>query len=164
MADGEQPKIIIDDDWKSQAQAEKERLKQQGEEEKAKSKPMAEGGESPFGDQLGIEDLVKMMATQALMYLGAIPDPQTGKAILAPEYAKLHIDMLGVIEEKTRGNLTEDEKAMLSGTLNELRLQFVEIMKVIEQARKDGKLEEMGVPPGAAGGPGGAAPGGSPLA
>ena len=76
---------------------------------------------------------------------------QSGKAMLAPEYAKLHIDMLGVIEEKTRGNLTEDEKAMLTGTLNELRMQFVEIMKVIEQARKEGKLEEMGMPQGGPG-------------
>ncbi|MFT5422629.1 MAG: hypothetical protein ACI89L_000394 [Phycisphaerales bacterium] len=143
MSDGEQPKIIIDDDWKSQAQAEKEKLAEQGAQEKAKAQSMAEGGDGPFGDDLGFDDLVKMMATQALMYLGAIPDPNTGKAMLAPEYAKLHIDMLGVIEEKTRGNLSDDEKAMLAGTLQELRMQFVEIMKVIQQARAEGKLEEL---------------------
>jgi len=156
MSDGEQPKIIIDDDWKSQAQAEKEKLAQQGAQEKAKAASMADGGAGPFGDDLGFDDLVKMMATQALMYLGAIPDPNTGKAMLAPEYAKLHIDMLGVIEEKTRGNLSDDEKAMLVGTLNELRLQFVEIMKVIQKAKAEGKLDEM---MGGPGGPGDAGPG-----
>ena len=155
MAGDDEPKIIIDDDWKSQAQAEKEKLKAQDDADKAKSTPMSEGGASPFGDKLTIDDFVKKMATQALMYLGAIPDPQSGKAMLAPEYAKLYIDMLGVVEEKTRGNLTEDEKAMMTGTLQELRLQFVEIMKVIEQAQKEGKLDNLGAAPP----PGGSAPG-----
>jgi len=150
MSDGEQPKIIIDDDWKSQAQAEKEKLAQQEAQDKAKAQSKAEGGDGPFGEDLGFDDLVKMMATQALMYLGAIPDPNTGKAMLAPEYAKLHIDMLGIIEEKTRGNLSEDEKGMLVGTLQELRMQFVEIMKVIQKAKAEGTLDEM-IAPGPAG-------------
>lgn len=145
MSDAEQPKIIIDDDWKSQAQAEKQKLADQEAEEKAKAEGMADGGGGPFGENLGFDDLVKMMATQALMYLGAIPDPNTGKAMLAPEYAKLHIDMLGIIEEKTRGNLSEDEKGMIVGTLQELRMQFVEIMKVIQKAQAEGKLEELGL-------------------
>ncbi len=132
------PKIIVDDDWKSQAQAEKAKLA----EEDAKAK--AQGPESGPGgvpDKLTFDDLVKMMATQALMYLGAFPDPQTGKAMIALDMAKLHIDMLGVIQDKTKGNLSDEERSMLDGTTHELRLQFSEIVKALEKAQAEGKLD-----------------------
>lgn len=159
MADGDQPKIIVDDDWKSQAQAEKAKLAEQAaaEAEKSKSQPGGGGGESGLPEEVGFVDLVRMLATQSLMYMGAFPDPQTGKAMVSLEVARLNIDLLAVMQEKTMGNLDEKEKEMLDGTLHELRVQFVEIAKAIQQAQAEGRIGPDGTmqaPPGAAGDPG----------
>ncbi len=132
MADGDQPKIIVDDDWKSQAQAEKAKL---AEEVKAK-----EAAEPALPEKIGFTDLIRLLATQALMYMGAFPDPQTGKAMVALDIAKMNIDLLGVVEEKTKGNLTDDEQKMLEGTLHELRLQYVEIARAIQKAADEGRI------------------------
>lgn len=134
MSDDQTPKIIVDDDWKSQARAEKEKLKAS-----EPAKPNAERADA-MPEKIGFEHLVEVLATQALAYLGAYPDPQTGRAMLAPDLAKLHIDLLGVLEEKTRGNLTEDESRKLKGILHELRMQFVEISKAIAKAVQEGKI------------------------
>ncbi|MCC5787892.1 MAG: DUF1844 domain-containing protein [Phycisphaerales bacterium] len=154
----EQPKIIIDSDWKAQAQAEKERLKQA---EQQKQPGTGEGEEDP-NRPIDFDDIVRMLASQALMYLGAIPDPESGRAILAPEMAKAHIDMLGVLEAKTKGNLSEREDQTLRSILNELRMQFAEISKAIEKAIAEGKIKPSDIagPRGPGPMPGGAAPGG----
>jgi hypothetical protein len=78
------------------------------------------------------------------MYLGAFPDPETGRAIVSLEYAKLHIDLLGVLEQKTRGNLTEQEASLLSRTLYELRMQYVEIAKAVAKAVEEGRVTKAG--------------------
>ena len=142
MSEAEKPKIIIDDDWKAQAQAEKAKLAEQ-EKAKAAAAPAGEGAGMPGGqpgDQIGFQDLVQVLASQALMYMGAMPDPQTGKAVVSPPMAKAHIDLLGVVEEKTKGNLTEEETKLVQGILYELRMQFVELGKAIDQAIKEGKI------------------------
>lgn len=109
-------------------------------------------------DELGFSDLVQVLAGQALMYMGAMPDPQTGKAYVSPPMAKAHIDLLGVLEDKTKGNLSDEEAKLIQGVLYELRMQFVELSKAISQAIKEGKISpqqasEMGVglPPPPAG-------------
>ncbi len=156
MADGDQPKIIVDDDWKSQARAEKAKLA-----EEVKAKEVA-GAAPP--DEIGFTDLIRLLATQALMYMGAFPDPQTGKAMVALDIAKMNIDLLGVVEEKTRGNLSDDEKKMLEGTLHELRLQYVEIARAIQKAADEGRIGPDGTmqaPSPAPGTPG--APGAPPI-
>ncbi|MBZ0171511.1 MAG: DUF1844 domain-containing protein [Phycisphaerales bacterium] len=134
MADGDQPKIIVDDDWKSQAQAEKAKLAEEARAKQAEPKP---GG---LPEKIGFTDLIRLLATQALMYMGAFPDPQTGKAMVALDIAKMNIDMLGVVEEKTKGNLTGDEQKMVEGTLHELRMQYVEIARAVQQAADEGRI------------------------
>ncbi len=87
--------------------------------------------------------------------MGAFPDPRTGKAMIAPEYAKLHIDLLGILDDKTRGNLSEAEKTMLTRTLQELRAEFVELVRAVDKAVAEGKIAPMqqgGAPGGAPGG------------
>ena len=159
MADQKTPKIIVDDDWKSQAQAEKEKLAA-AEAAAAQKSAAAGGGAGPDGlpEQVAFQDLIQVLATQALLYLGAFPDPQTGRAIVALDLAKLHIDLLGVVQEKTKGNLSDDESKMLDGTAHELRLQFAEIVQAVAQAQKEGRLGK--IDPNAPGGmPGGPTPG-----
>ena len=132
----EEPKIHVDSDWKAQAQQEKQKL---AEQEKAKGEQQGEGEEAQQGQMppANFETLISTMATQALFALGAIADPRTGQASLSPELAKHHIDMLGVIEEKTEGNLSNEEKQMLSQTLHELRQRFVQVQQAIQQQAQE---------------------------
>lgn len=171
------PKLIIDTDWKSQAQAEKERLAEAAAA-KAAAKPAkapeagetAEGEAAARDEKIGIQDVISLLVTNALSYMGAFADPQTGRAVVAPEMARVYIDMLGVVEEKTKGNLSEKESQVLTQTLSELRLEYVELAKAIERAVAEGKIkpQQMGGGMGGAGlgggGMGGAGLGGPGLA
>ena len=163
MAEGETPKIVVDSDWKSQARAEKERLaaaeKAKAAEKAAKVKSDEETGLplSPAGDaQEGLppadfQSLLGTMITQALMYLGGFPDPQTGRAIVSLEHAKFHIDLLAVLQEKTKGNLTTQEAQDLNQAVSQLRLRFVEIGKAVAQMASERQGQGKGGIPGAPG-------------
>lgn len=113
-------KIHIDDDWKSEAQAEKKRL-----EEESKKAPAADGTGERGMPEASFETLVSTMATQAMFAMGVIPDPRTGQRVQHLDLARHHIDMLTVIDEKTRGNLSEEETKLLSQTLYELRNNYI---------------------------------------
>src|SRR5262249_17322857 len=143
---------------KSQAQAEKDKL---AEAEKAKQAAKAAspggGGGGPGGREMPPADfrsLVGTLVTQALMYLGGFPDPETGRAIVSLEYPSLYIDLLGVLETKTKGNLTAEESSDLTQALNELRLRFVEISQMMAEMAK--QRAAGGGAGGGAGGLGGA--------
>ena len=71
-------------------------------------------------------EFVMMQAQQAAMFLGRIPNPQTGKPEVNLELAKLFIDQLEMIHEKTRGNLSKEEAEILSRVLSDLQLTFVQ--------------------------------------
>lgn len=145
------PKIIVDTDWKAQAQAEKEKLTA-AEKPAARATPGvggaggAGGQAAPGGEAIeaSLDELVRLLATQALMYLGAFPDPETGRAVVALDYAKLHIDLLGVLEQKTKGNLSEQEGTMLTRALHELRMQYVEVAKAVAKAVQEGRVSKTG--------------------
>src|SRR3954471_21272155 len=74
-------------------------------------------------------EFVMMQAQNAALFLGQIPNPQTGKGEVNLELAKMFIDQLGMIQEKTRGNLTSEETAVLRNTLSNLHIAFVEVSK-----------------------------------
>lgn len=151
MSGSEQPKIIIDSDWKSQAQAEKERLNEKVEA-KAAAKQAAQ--EAP----IGFQDLLGLIASQAMAYLGYFPDPRTGQAMVSLEYARLHIDLLAVLEEKTKGNLSAEETEVMTKTLAQLRSDFVDVSGAVMQMAKEGKLKSAGTGAMASGSAPGAAP------
>ncbi len=71
-------------------------------------------------------EFVMIQSQQAALFLGSIPNPQTGKTEVHLDAAKLFIDQLEMIGEKTRGNLTGDESKLLAGVLADLRLAFVQ--------------------------------------
>lgn len=149
----ETPKLHIDSDWKAQAQAEKDRLSEKESARAAASagaqqrgQPGAQHGAQPgpqHGAQLGdhpdegelppadFRALVATLASQAMMGLGAYADPQSGRAVIDIQGAQFAIDLLGVIEEKTRGNLTADEASELTEILAQLRARFVQIAKLV---------------------------------
>ncbi|TWT29537.1 DUF1844 domain-containing protein [Blastopirellula retiformator] len=69
--------------------------------------------------------LISMLATQAFAAMGQIPNPETGQPMVELGLAKHMIEMLAVIETKTKGNLTTDEEQMLENALHELRMGYV---------------------------------------
>lgn len=123
------PQIIVDSDWKSQAQAEKERLAEAEE----KAAPRHAGGGPGAGGlpRADFMSLVGMIGTQAVMYLGGMADRRTGAAIFDPEYAAHMIDLLGVLQEKTKGNLSAEESGELDAIVQELRSRYVELSRMV---------------------------------
>lgn len=124
------PKIQVDSDWKAQAQAEKERLVKIEKEIEAARADNPSGGELP---EASFRTLLGTLASQAIMGLGAMADPKTGRAIIDLESAQFSIDMLQVLEEKTKGNLSDEEKDELTQVLSELRGRFVQVTQMIAQ-------------------------------
>jgi hypothetical protein len=80
-------------------------------------------GELPKPDFAGF---LISLGSSAFVHLGLIPDPETGKT-RTPNLgiAQQTIDMLELLEEKTRGNLTSDETTLLRNLLTDLRMRFV---------------------------------------
>ena len=120
----EEKKIIIDEDWKKEAQKEKEILAAREEAEKEKAEAQGRRGPLPKGD---FAALVSMLVTQALFALGMLQVEGQGKKEPDLEIAKYNIDMLETIEEKTKGNLSEEEKKVLESTLNQIRMAYVKV-------------------------------------
>ena len=72
-------------------------------------------------------EFVMMHAQNAALFLGQIPNPKTGESELNLELAKMFIDQLGMIQEKTRGNLTSEEAKVLGSALSNLQMAYVEV-------------------------------------
>src|SRR5437762_5404219 len=72
-------------------------------------------------------EFVMMHAQNAALFLGQIPSPKTGEGEVNLELAKMFIDQLAMIQEKTRGNLTTEETMVLRNTLSNLQMAFVEV-------------------------------------
>jgi|SRR6185437_12587011 len=71
-------------------------------------------------------ELVRIQAQQVLLFLGKIPNPSTGKVTQNFEAARLFIDQLEMLQEKTNGNLSPEESEILNVTLSEVRLAYVQ--------------------------------------
>lgn len=129
------PIIQIDSDWKRQAQEEKRKL---AEQTASKSSPGPTPSPSPKVStaergirqlpQASFASVVQSIMTQALYYLGEIGD-ENAPPMLNLDMAKYQIDMLGILEEKTKGNLTQDEQRLLDQTLYDLRSRYVSIAR-----------------------------------
>jgi hypothetical protein len=146
MAD-DRPSLHIDTDWKKQAQEEKKRLAEQEAERAAATAPKAAvptaapvpgvggAGEGRRASARGgqremppasFPTLVQSLLTQTLYYLGELGG-QGADGGVGLDMAKHQIDTLGIIEEKTKGNLTPDEQRILDAALYETRNRFVSI-------------------------------------
>ena len=105
----------VDEDWKRQAAEEKAKAAQE-QPKPGPSGPLPKPNFSMF---------LAGMATQALIHLGEIEHPLTKKKEVDLEEAKYSIDLLEMLEEKTKGNLTPEEKRYLDEVLYDLRMRFV---------------------------------------
>ncbi|MBW7905380.1 MAG: DUF1844 domain-containing protein [Phycisphaerae bacterium] len=112
MSDAER-KIIVDDDWKAQAQREKERLAQEVQERPALPDP-------------SFAEIVNIIAMQALVGLGMMAGAGGERIPADLPVAKHFIDLLQTLDDKTRSNLTAEEKSLIDQVLYELRMRFVQ--------------------------------------
>ena len=71
-------------------------------------------------------EFVMMHAQNAALFLGQIPNPKTGEAEINLDLARMFIDQLEMIQEKTRGNLTNEEAMVLRNAVSNLQMAFVE--------------------------------------
>lgn len=114
------PKIIVDEDWKTKVQNEKEQLKAQVDSDtKAGAEPQLPPASFPM--------LLSTLATQVMSALGQMPDPVDGKARINKPLAKHLVDTIAMLEEKTKGNLNEDEAQMMDTLLHEVRMIYVAV-------------------------------------
>jgi hypothetical protein len=74
-------------------------------------------------------EFVMMHAQNAALFLGQIPNPKTGEGEVNLELAKMFIDQLAMIQEKTRGNLTNEESTVLRNALSNLQIAYVEVAR-----------------------------------
>jgi hypothetical protein len=110
----EAKKIIVDDDWKAEAKREKERL----------------ASESPQPGPLpsaSFAELLNLIVMQAMAGLGLLSGPGGERIPPNLEIAKHFIDMLQVLEDRTKNNLTPEEKGLLDQVLYEMRMTFVQV-------------------------------------
>src|SRR4030088_1761099 len=87
-------------------------------------------------------EFVMMHAQNAALFLGQIPNPKTGQGEVNLELAKMFIDQLAMIQEKTRGNLTNDETTVLRNTLANLQMVYVEVSQHIAKGGAQPKATE----------------------
>jgi uncharacterized protein DUF1844 len=79
-------------------------------------------------------EFVMMHAQNAALFLGQIPNPKTGEGEVNLELAKMFIDQLAMIQEKTRGNLTNEEAAVIRNTLANLQMVYVEVSQQVPKS------------------------------
>ncbi len=75
--------------------------------------------------QVTFATFVLSLNTSALVHLGEIPDPDNNKSECNLQLARHAIDTIAMLKEKTAGNLTDDEKALIDHILFDLRMKFV---------------------------------------
>ena len=112
----------IDQQNNADAQAQFEEAKAQ--DEAAGSSQGQERGPLPPVEFSG---LILSLSHAAMMHLGQIPDPNTGQAQMDRELARHTIDTLGMLKDKTEGNLTPEEQRLIDHALTELRLAYVRL-------------------------------------
>jgi hypothetical protein len=74
-------------------------------------------------------EFVMMHAQNAALFLGQIPNPKTGEGEVNLDLARMFIDQLAMIQEKTRGNLTNEESTVLRNALSNLQMVYVEVAR-----------------------------------
>lgn len=128
------PDKRVDESWKEQVQLEKQKLSHESPSHPAASTPSGQGTSRPRASaqppEAGMPEarfdlFLSGLAMETLIALGDAPHPQTRKAMPNLPQARYLIDLLGVLEEKTRGNLSVDEDRLLKDTLYQLRMRYL---------------------------------------
>ena len=111
----------MDESWKEQARREREEASQKEEGRPARRGPAS---------RPDILFLINSLAMQALLYMGELAIAEKERPEPDLEQAKYAIDLLAVVEEKTKGNLTAEEEKVLKSVLYDLRTRYVAVAGV----------------------------------
>ncbi len=96
-----------------------------------------DGSEIPGADDpASFVNFLSTLATNAAASLGAVPHPATGQRAVDLETGKYWLDVLGMIRDKTKGNLHKQESRLLDGLLADLRMQYVTMVRATEEKLK----------------------------
>ena len=134
--DGDQ-KIFIDEDWKARVQREKE----EAATKLAENPAPEQDAEAGLPEEVSFSSLVSMLAMQAMMALGAMAQETDQEIVVDLDAAKLYIDLLMILREKTQGNLTPEEQGQMTAILADLQRGFM----VRSQQLQEASLREMGL-------------------
>jgi hypothetical protein len=118
-ADGEAPSASEQEEQAASSDA------KTPEAEDAKASPSDESAKHPPMPEINFSTFVISLNASALLHLGAIEDPTTGKKVKDLPLAKQTIDILSMLKEKTVGNLSNDEENLLKSILYDLRIIYV---------------------------------------
>jgi len=107
------------------------------EQEIGPAEQSSEEDEIPGADDpASFINFLSTLATNAAASLGAVPHPATGKRTLDLDTGKYWLDVLGMIRDKTKGNLHKEESRLLDGLLADLRMQYVQLVRATEEKLK----------------------------
>jgi hypothetical protein len=99
-----------------------------GSESAGESEIKTETGQEPL-PEISFSTFIISLSTQALMHLGEIPNPLSGKSETDIPVAKQMIDIVGMLQEKSRGILDAGEERLVEDVLFDLRMKYVEAVK-----------------------------------
>jgi hypothetical protein len=88
-----------------------------------------ESGVDELLNQFGFSTFILSLSTSVLVHLGELPDPISNKKEVNLQLAKQTISIIEMLQEKTKGNLTNEESELLSNVLYDVRLKYVEASK-----------------------------------
>jgi hypothetical protein len=111
---------------KKRSKGKKKKEAQPKETKEAKQKTQEE--QPPPLPEVSFATFIYSLSTSALVHLGEIPEPITEKMDKNLPLAKQTIDILGILQEKTKGNLTQEEENLLNNFLYDLRMRYVKAM------------------------------------
>jgi hypothetical protein len=138
MAEKEEEKgFVVKDRRRFTEGAETEENKQQpqpeaasaaGEQEGARREEASDREEQARGPlpEVTMATFIFSLSSSALVHLGEIPEPETNRTLIDLPIAKQIIDTLGMIQEKTKGNLDQDEEKFLKSVLYDLRMRYIQ--------------------------------------
>ena len=135
----------VDEDWKERVAAEKAApapvpAAGASPKEPPKAQPKAEPQE-PLQEpkQTEFTFFISSLSMQALIALGEMPHPATNQPHPDPEQARYLVDLLGMLQEKTKGNVSAEEAGLLENVLYELRMKYVAMLQAVQQQAKEFK-------------------------
>ena len=116
----------VDESWKEQVEKERRSPRPSEPPKSAQPQPPPPQPHRGGAAQSDFSMFLSSLSMQAMIALGEVVHPATGLAQPDPEQARYLIDILGLLQEKTQGNLSPEETALLDGLLYELRMKYVE--------------------------------------
>jgi hypothetical protein len=119
---------VVDKRAVAEATEKKEKGKKETKAPEKEARQEAEAKQPPPVPEVTFSAFVYSLSTSALVHLGEIAEPITEKMDKNLPLAKQTIDILGILQEKTKGNLTQDEENLLNSFLYDLRMRYVKAM------------------------------------